>query len=80
MILSKRRLIFAPDQAFFQCQQMHCVESLLPRSQDIEPDHGFNSLLMRPLPRNGIGESAKDIYDRLHEYTGARPFLRGRYI
>ncbi|KAH8745856.1 heterokaryon incompatibility protein-domain-containing protein [Hyaloscypha finlandica] len=72
-LLSYRRLVFTESQTYFQCQSMHCLESIsIPLSKLHTP--GFQDMISTSLPRifpsQGVGEDYyRSFYDRITEYT-----------
>ncbi|KAJ0124011.1 tol protein [Diaporthe amygdali] len=71
-LLSRRKLIFTDTQVYFQCNAMHCLESIqIP----LERLHIHNNSRMqddvdmsRVFPRRELGKSIMDLDDRLQEY------------
>jgi len=61
-LLSRRRLIFAECQTYFQCQEIHCMESF-PIPVKSGP-YDFTA-----LPYQGIGSSRADLVERVKEYA-----------
>ena len=72
-LLSYRRLVFTESQTYFQCQSMHCLESIsIPLSKLHTP--GFQDMISTSFPRifpsQGVGEDYyRSFYDRITEYT-----------
>jgi hypothetical protein len=82
MLLSRRRLVFTDSQMLFQCcsGQFQEIFTITAPSDPIPnmsklafPDIGgvtYIPYTMRDtFPQNGIGESTKEIYSRISEYT-----------
>jgi hypothetical protein len=80
MLLSKRRLVFTPYQMYFQCLNIHCVESVVPYSDSFdasvsaicdEPSKAnrISEDHIRLFPQHGVGTRAMEIYSRLEEFT-----------
>ncbi|KAL0941519.1 tol protein [Colletotrichum truncatum] len=71
-LLSRRKLIFTDTQVYFQCNAMHCLESI---QISLERLHIHKNIRMqdnvdmsRVFPLRGLGKSTNDLEDRLGEY------------
>ncbi|KAF4615544.1 hypothetical protein G7Y89_g15317 [Cudoniella acicularis] len=71
-LLSRRRLVFTDTQIYFQCNSMHCLESIYA---PLEILHTFKNNRMRDqvemsrvFPLRGLGKYPKHLADRLNEY------------
>jgi hypothetical protein len=73
-LYSRRRLVFTETQAYFQCRNMHCCESV---PIELEKAHIKNLkrfkehlLTLRAFPQKGVLKSRSEIDQRIHEYVG----------
>jgi Heterokaryon incompatibility protein (HET) len=71
-LLSRKQLVFTPTQVYFQCNAMHCLESIQMPLKDL---HIYNNIRMqdnvdisRVFPLRGLGKSQFDLNARLNEY------------
>ena len=71
-LLSRRKLVFTDTQVYFQCNSMHCLESIYA---PLEILHTFKNNRMRDqvgmsrvFPLRGLGKYPKHLEDRLNEY------------
>lgn len=72
-LLSRRRLVFTPSQALFQCMNMHCWETIsiplhIMHTKDLKRFRDSISGC-RAFPPRGIGKSLKDVVQRIGEYS-----------
>ncbi|PVH94230.1 HET-domain-containing protein [Periconia macrospinosa] len=71
-LLSRRRLIFTEHQVYFQCNAMHCVESMNLPLEQIHEESKQRMLdtfrIGMVFPLRGIGGVPEDIGDRINEY------------
>ncbi|KAF1994912.1 HET-domain-containing protein [Amniculicola lignicola CBS 123094] len=71
-LLSRRRIFFTSEQVYFECQSMHCRESM---DEPLDAIHntertGLCASVRRGIyPKEGLGRSPKDIWERVAEYT-----------
>ncbi|KAH6615021.1 heterokaryon incompatibility protein-domain-containing protein [Boeremia exigua] len=71
-LLSRRKLVFTNSQVYFQCNGMHCLESIQAPQEIL---HTQNNARMRDdidisrvFPLRGLGKSPLDLKERLNEY------------
>ena len=71
-LLSRRKLVFSATQVYFQCNAMHCLESIRAPLKDL---HIYKNARMRDkveisrvFPIRGLGKSPVDLEKRLNEY------------
>ncbi|KAK7418000.1 hypothetical protein QQZ08_011436 [Neonectria magnoliae] len=62
-LLSRRRLVFTPSQTYFQCQHLHCHETI---SHPLQTKPTLN--LGRVFPSTGAGTQAKDFKAQVNGY------------
>ncbi|KAH8733540.1 heterokaryon incompatibility protein-domain-containing protein [Ilyonectria robusta] len=62
-LLSRRRLVFTPSQTYFQCQHLHCHETI---SYPLQTQPTLN--LGRVFPSAGAGTQAKDFKAQVNGY------------
>jgi len=66
-VLSRRRLVITDSQAYFQCQSMHCRESVVIPLESCKITS--TSIFCRPIfPVKGQKESPLQIYNRINEF------------
>jgi len=74
-ILSRRRLVFTEYQVYFQCNGMHCCESIL---KPLGLLHVKNKQRMKawngdgPFSAGGLGKHHWELLDRISEFTRRR--------
>ncbi|KAH8667970.1 heterokaryon incompatibility protein-domain-containing protein [Tricladium varicosporioides] len=74
-ILSRRRLVFTRHQVYFQCNGMHCCESII---KPLGLLHVKNKQRMKafngdgPFSAGGLGKYPWQLLDRISEFTGRR--------
>jgi hypothetical protein len=74
-ILSRRRLVFTRHQIYFQCNGMHCCESIL---KPLDLLHVKSKQRMKawngdgPFSAGGLGKYHWELLDRIAEFTGRR--------
>jgi hypothetical protein len=71
-LLSYRKLVFTTTQVYFQCNAMHCLESI---QGPLETLHTHKNVRMRDdidisrvFPLRGLGKSQCDLKERIDEY------------
>jgi hypothetical protein len=71
-LLSRRRLVFTDTQVYFQCNAMHCLESI---QAPLEPLHTEDKAQMRRtvamsrvFPRHAVGEGPFMLSNLINEY------------
>ncbi|CAN9413657.1 unnamed protein product [Alternaria alternata] len=71
-LLARRRLVFTTTQVYFQCNAMHCLESV---HGPLETLHTHKNVRMRDgidvsrvFPLRGLGKSPYDLEERINEY------------
>jgi hypothetical protein len=71
-LLSRRKLVFTNSQVYFQCNGMHCLESIKAPQEIL---HTKNNARMRDdidisrvFPLRGLGRSPLELEERLNEY------------
>ncbi|KAF7554747.1 hypothetical protein G7046_g6742 [Stylonectria norvegica] len=69
-LLARRRLVFTPSQIYFQCQSLHCHESI---SFPLQTKPSLN--LGRVFPITGAGSQAGHLRDQINGYL-SRDFTR----
>ncbi|KAH7152268.1 heterokaryon incompatibility protein-domain-containing protein [Dactylonectria estremocensis] len=62
-LLARRRLVFTPSQTYFQCQHLHCHETI---SYPLQTQPTLN--LGRVFPTSGAGNHAKDFKAQVNGY------------
>ncbi|KAF4977263.1 hypothetical protein FDECE_18375 [Fusarium decemcellulare] len=62
-LLSRRRLVFTPSQIYFQCQSLHCHESI---SYPLQTKPALN--LGRVFPLRGVGTRTGDFKKQVNGY------------
>lgn len=62
-LMARRRLVFTNSQVYFQCQTLHCHESL---SIPLKYAPGLN--LGRVFPENGPGQGGEDVKNHIKAY------------
>jgi hypothetical protein len=71
-LLSRRKLVFTTTQVYFQCNAMHCLESIrgplefLHTCKNVRM--GVDIDMSRVFPHGGLGRSRFDVEDQLNEY------------
>jgi hypothetical protein len=71
-LLCRRRLVFTDTQIYFQCNSMHCLESIYA-PLEILHTHNNNRMrdqveMSRVFPLRGLGKYPKHLESRLNEY------------
>ncbi|KAF2185577.1 HET-domain-containing protein [Zopfia rhizophila CBS 207.26] len=71
-LLARRKLVFTATQVYFQCNAMHCLESIRAPLKNL---HTYKNVRMRDMvdisrvfPLRGLGKSPNDLDKRLNEY------------
>lgn len=79
MLLSRRRLVFAESQMYFQCGTMHRLETVATSTIYQSPNQELPEKRTRlfenrlgTFPLAGIGSSRWELYDRLQEFFERR--------
>lgn len=71
-LLSRRRLVFAPRQVYFQCRGMHCVESIsvpLKHLHTTKLDRFMDEIsALQVFPKGSVGKYPSDYRARVQEY------------
>jgi Heterokaryon incompatibility protein (HET) len=71
-LLSTRRLIFTEYQTYFECRQIHCLESVNSPVEILHTKKRFKLLEWNSsglFPQLGVGQVGSDVWDRIREYT-----------
>lgn len=73
-LLSWRKLVFTDTQVYFQCNAMHCLESIRAPLRALHTRHRNVRMrdkveMCRVFPLRGIGKNRRDITDRINEYV-----------
>lgn len=70
-LLSRRKLVFTTTQVYFQCDAMHCIESIngpleiLHTHKNLQMQDDIN--MFRAFPRGGLGHSPFNLEERINE-------------